>query len=811
MEKLSLSSCAWTVRPLEKTPVEVPANLSVPVPGSAHTALTAAGVIGDVWQGQNEKLQHWVGQTAWQFATELPEPAAGERVDLVCDGLDTVATLRLGETVVGESQNMHRRYRFDVTEAIRGSRELTIDFAAAVKEVDRRSFANGPRPQVNHHPYNALRKMACSFGWDWGPDTATCGIWRDIRLESWSTARLARVLTDARTQDGRGTVTVTAEVERLDDRELTVTATIGDARASATIAPGRTSAQLMVELDEVELWWPVGHGQPTTYPIEVVLSADAELDRVERRIGFRTVEWRTEPDETGTTFSLVLNGRLVEVHGVNWIPDHTDVATITRARLEERFQQALACNTNLIRVWGGGTYESEDFYDLADELGLMVWQDFPFACASYAEEPWLADEVEAEARDNVARLAHRPSLVLWNGNNECLEGFSDWGWAGLLNGATWGHGYYFELLPQVVADLGNGVPYTPGSPWSPTGEGIEVHADLSPNDEHHGSKHIWDMWNRRPATEYRAYRPHFVAEFGWQGPPTWTTMQDFGDDPLTPESPGTFVHQKAAGGNDKLTAGLLPNADLPLDIERWHWAMQWNQAEAIRLAITWYRSLFPHCTGTVTWQLNDCWPVVSWAAIDGHGRPKPLFHALRQANAPRLLTIQPIDGTDVSRGLRVTLVNDTDEAVAEDLVVRRVDHTGAELARFEQALTCDARSAVTVELGEVATAGDASRELLLAECDGQRATWFFATPRDSALEPADLDVTVEDQTVVVTARNLVRDLTLLIDKADPDARVLDGLVTLLPGESHRFEVTGRVDADGARRAVASVNDLVVKA
>ncbi|CAI9405696.1 glycoside hydrolase family 2 protein [Aestuariimicrobium sp. T2.26MG-19.2B] len=851
MMKLSLPD--WTLHParLAKGPqgeITLPDEIPATVPGSVHTDLLAADLIPDPMVGQNELGQFWIGESDWTYRSTLPSfplDADGnphDRVDLVCDGLDTVASLAVGDPAsegasLGRVANMHRRHRFDVTG--HEGEVLSIAFESPVRAANRMAQQLRPRHHDYPHPYNAIRKMACSFGWDWGIATATSGIWRDIRLEAWSTARLARVLTDARpvgdpSAPGRqgcpGEVTVRVQVERAgDDTDLLVRATVGAFTSEATIPAGHNEASLTVTLDEVALWWPVGHGDPALYDSTITLHRadtgsdarpDRELDRDERRLGFRTAEWRITPDEHGIGMALHVNGRLVEVRGVNWIPDDPFPHRTTRGQLAAQFGHALAANLNLVRIWGGGVYESEDFYDLADELGLLVWQDFTFACAAYAEEEPLFSSIIAEARDNVARLGHRASLVLFNGNNENLEGAQDWGWSSTLDGHTWGERYYYTEFPAIVAELAPTVGYLPGSPWTPSGDGISSDLSLSPNEPTRGSMHSWATWNRLPATEYRRFRARFVAEYGWQAPPAWTTMQVF-DDEITPTSPGTFVHQKAMSGNNNLTRGLLPNLALPTDLEAWHWALQWNQAEAIRLAIGWFRSLYPICTGNIVWQLNDCWPVISWSAVDGHGRAKPLLHAMAQANSPRLLTLQPIGGTDLSQGLRATLVNDTDSPVEGPLVVRRLSLSGEVLDDAEYPLRVEARAAATVELGRAFSAPSeetGSNEMLVASIGRPddrgylRALWFFATPRASDLPRARYRVEVAADEVasqvIVTAETLVRDLTLLVDKANPTASVDSGMVTLLPGETHTFKVTGVLDTASAERALACLNDLV---
>ena len=635
-----------------------------------------------------------------------------------------------------------------------------------------------------------------------------------MRLESWSLARLAQVRVTARvTGEGSGAIDVIADLERTGDAALALRVTAGG--ATATVETGGAAASVTLDLDDVELWWPVGYGaQPLTDVRVELVEGDTVLDSTSRRVGFRTVRWDTEPDAAGTPFTLIVNDQPVFVKGANWIPDDALPVRITRDRLRRRFEQALDANLNLIRVWGGGLYESDDFYELCDELGLLAWQDFLFACAAYAEEEPLRSEIEAEARENVVRLSHHASLVLLTGNNENLWGFEDWGWKERLDGKSWGAYYYYDLFPRIISELAPHVPYAPGSPFSPGADWDgERQTGSHPNDEQHGSMHLWEQWNRRDWTTYREHRPRFVAEFGWQGPPAWTTLvRSVSDDPLTPESPGMIVHQKAMEGNVKLTSGLVPHFRVPEDMETWHWAMQLNQAIAVRTALEHFRSWAPHTQGAIVWQLNDCWPVTSWAAIDGDERPKPLFYGLRRAFAPRLVTIQPRDG-----GLAAVVSNDTAEAWSATLRVRRLAFDGTVLAETDAALDVPARGTASIALqDDLASPGDASSELLVADLNGVRGEWFFAEPRDSALAAAEVDVESaavgEGTLVTVTARTLVRDLTILADKLDPSAVAADGLVTLLPGESSSILIrhAGELDLQRltAPEVLRSANQLV---
>ncbi|WP_213454182.1 glycoside hydrolase family 2 protein [Rhizomonospora bruguierae] len=798
----------WTVAPA--LGAQLPAAASVgrvaaTVPGCVHTDLLAAGRIPDPFLDDNEVGLGWIGRTDWVYETTFDwQPAGDDRVDLVCAGLDTVATVALNGTEVGHTANMHRGYRFDVAALLRpGANDLRVRFDSAYRYTQRLAEELGDRPAAYREPFNFIRKMACNFGWDWGPTLVTAGIWQQIGLHAWSGARLAEVRPLVGVDGADGRVEVHVRVERAADGPLPVAAEVAGVRAVATIAPGETAAVLALTVPGVRRWWPRGYGDQPLYDLTVTLGGG---DTWSRRIGFRTVRLDTTPDPHGTPYTLVVNDVPVFVRGVNWIPDDVFVTRITRERLAGRFAQARAANVNYLRIWGGGRYESEDFYDLADELGLLVGQDFLFACAAYPEEEPLATEVAAEAREQVVRLASHPSLVTWTGNNENIWGREDWGWREQLGDRTWGAGYYFELLPAIVAELDPTRPYWPGSPYSGS-------RDIHPNDPAHGTMHIWDVWNTDDYTRYAGYSPRFVAEFGYQAPPAYATLRRaLSDDPLAVDSPGMRHHQKAVDGDAKLQRGLDGHLPPPRDFDDWHYLTQLNQARAIELAVERYRAQQPVCMGTIVWQLNDCWPVTSWSAVDGDGRRKPLWYALRRLYADRLLTIQPHGA-----GLALVAVNEAGTAWRDPVTVTRVSLAGEPLAKTAVDLAVEPRSARVVPLpAEVGTAGDPRAELLVADAGEERlALRFFAEDKDVAYPQAAYDAAVEPTDggtrVTVTARTILRDLTLFPDRLDPAAEVDRALVTLLPGESVTFGVTGAVGLDPvaltSRPVLRCVNDL----
>ncbi len=762
------------------------ARVPATVPGSTHLDLLAAGLIPDPFLDRNEESLTWMHRADWRYELTFVAraPTGNERVDLVFEGLDTVAAVELNGLPVGTAANMHRTHRFDVRHLLRdGDNELTVTFSSALTYAEQVEQELGWRDHAYPHPFNMIRKMACSFGWDWGPDLQTAGIWRPVRLEYWRTARLASVRPQVTIDpDGTGRVEVHADVERGETRtqRLWLVAKV-DGRTARVPFSG-DKAVVTAFVPDARLWWPAGHGDQPRYDLSVSLEVDRKtIDATTHRIGFRTITVDTEPDEIGTPFTFVVNGRRIFAKGANWIPDDHFLTRITRDRLACRVDQAVEANFTMLRVWGGGSYETEDFYDVCDERGILVWQDFPFACAAYPEEEPLWSEVEAEARENVARLTGHPSLALWNGNNENLWGFADWGWSDQLGGKTWGLRYYAELLPAIVAELDPTRHYAPGSPYSP--------GDRHPNHADHGTRHEWQVWNQIDYAHYRDHVPRFCSEFGFQGPPTWATLSSWvHDEPLTPTSAGFLLHQKADDGSGKLERGLAAHLPLTADFADWHWAAQLNQARAVSFGIEHFRSWWPRTAGALVWQLNDCWPATSWAAIDSEGRRKPLWYALRRAFAPRLLTVQPRESRPV-----LFLVNDHDEPWSGGVRVQRQSFAGAVQVEIVLPFSATARSVVGVALPDAVLAPSGPvGEVLVATTDEARVVHVFREDLDLAYDPAALTAHVAaiegGYRVDVRATSFARDVAVLADRVAPDAVVDEMLVPMLAGECRSFVV-----------------------
>jgi beta-mannosidase len=794
----------WTLHvasPAEDMPSSIPDSVPATVPGCVHTDLLEADLIPDPYLDQNEKEVQWIGYTDWEYRTtfDLNEKTLPhDRIDLLCEGLDTVATVTLNGTVVGETENMHVAHRFDVGSLLQpGPNDLRIRFDSAIRYAENWQEELGMLPHVNEHPYNFIRKMACNFGWDWGPTLVTAGIWKPISLQAWNSARVATVrplVQTASPDEARVAVHVGLEqaTQPPSDAEVHVRIADPEGRPVATkrLSPSEaTSSPIPLSIENPERWWPVGHGEQPLYTVEVQLQAgDAVLDTWSSRIGLRTVELSTKADEVGSEFTIKVNDKPILCKGANWIPDDAFPTRIDRAQYRERLQQAREANMNMLRVWGGGLYETDAFYELCDEMGLLVWQDFPFACAFYPEESPFPELIEKEARYNVTRLSSHPSLVLWNGNNENIwfdsrrdELDSD-DWRAVDPDRPWGLGYYLETLPAIVDELDPSRPYYPGSPYSGS---MERH----PGDDDHGCNHVWEAWFGTDYTRYRSRTPRFASEFGHQAPPAFATLRRaLPPDQLEQGAPALRHHQKSPTGHERLYDLLEKHFPVPDTFADWHFVTQLNQVRALETGVEWFRSQFPTCTGTLYWQLNDCWPVLSWSAIDGDGRRKLLWYATRRFYNGRLLTIQP-EGD----ALALHACNDTGSAWREDVSLSRVGFDGTVHASTQEALDVEERSCAAASSLKGSFHPEApTQELLVAEAGAQRAVWFFERDKDLQYPAprfeADLSRTGTVSRLTLTAETLLRDACLLADHASSRSRVSEQLVTLLPDESFTFEI-----------------------
>jgi beta-mannosidase len=629
MRLLPLASASWQFRDATR---RSPWRAAV-VPGCVHRDLRRHGLIPDPFWGTNELELQWIEERDWEYRARFVVPPvllAEEVVELVADGLDTVATVRLNGCQVARTENMFLGHHWNVKRLLRpGKNELHVRFGSAMRYI--RTHRTGHRPRELNDPVGrctVIRKQQCQFGWDWGPRFVTAGIWRDLRLEGWTGNRLKSVrVTQDHRPDGRVRLRLAPELARPDRNAVCRWRLTLDGKA---VVAG-TGAEITIR--QPQLWWPNGQGAQPLYRLEVGVTLDdgRVIGPWMRRIGLRTVGLDRHADRWGESFQFVVNGRPVFAKGANWIPAHSFVAGLTRADYARDLRSAAAAHMNMLRVWGGGIYESDDFYDLCDELGLLVWQDFMFACTLYPGDAALVASVRAEAEYQVRRLRHRACLALWCGNNEVFGCNPHELKTGRCRLADYRR-IFHDALPAVVAAHDGVTAYWPSSPWRGT-----LDAGLAAG-ERRGDTHFWDVWHaRKQVKDYERYVFRFTSEFGMQSFASAATQAGFcppGDANVF--GPTMTAHQKNRFGNQIILDYVSRRYRFPKNQDALLLLSQLNQADCMQTGVEHYRRNMPRCMGALYWQLNDCWPVASWSSLEFTGRWKALHHVARRFFAPAL-------------------------------------------------------------------------------------------------------------------------------------------------------------------------------
>lgn len=642
-------SGAWQMREVNSS-----RWLPATVPGGTYTDLLAAGQIPDPFIGENEKEVQWVADCDWEYCQEFivnPELLAEDRVELVCSGLDTLAEISLNGQPLGQTDNMFRTYRWEVKERLfSGINTLTVIFRSPVAYINARQKTR-KLPTLMNGGMAHLRKAQSHFGWDWGPRLPISGIWREIKLEGFSDARLKDV--HIRQHHDRDNVYIIATVNiehwNADNLSLQLSVIHPNGKFQQVEVNGKgESIQLALNVDSPQLWWPNGLGAQPLYQAHVKLINNGRcIDQQTFQIGLRQLELCQDPDPWGKTFTFVVNGVSIFAKGADWIPADSFPARLTPERYERWIRDSAAANMNMLRVWGGGYYEDESFYDLCDRYGILVWQDFMFACAAYPlDEPEFLQNVRLEVEEAIRHLRHRACIALWSGNNEIEMLWGMWKKHKSLTAAC--KHFFYEQLPAWVAELDPDHTYWPSSPSS--GKFLE-----KTNSDAFGDTHLWQVWHGlKPFKYFRRRFTRFASEFGLEALPALETIMEFaGTDRVDLNSQVMHHHQRSVGGNDKILYYVLERFRLPASFSDLVYLTQVQQAEAIRIGVEHWRRNRPRCSGALYWQLNDCWPVTSWASVDHAGRWKALQYSARRFYAPIALSLEG-EGSRV----RVFVAND---------------------------------------------------------------------------------------------------------------------------------------------------------
>ena len=762
--------------------------LAATVPGGVHTDLLALGKIPDPFVADNELRVMWVAETDWEYKRTFNVDStllAQENIILACDGLDTIADVYVNEIWLGHAENMFRSWKWDVKDLlVEGENELHIFFGSPVRFITSKQSqlalqGGGDIPGGPH-----LRKAPCHWGWDWGPKLPPIGIWKDIRLEGYS-ARLENITLQQSIDEDIATISAEITTGIKPGKELTTSLKVAapdgqewfaqDTLFSVYADDDQQICTLQVEIKNPQLWWPSGYGSQPLYALEITLQDGKNiLDQRSYRIGLRTIELSQEPDQWGKEFTFYINGVRLFAKGADWIPADSLPTRITKEYLEMLIKSAADANMNMLRVWGGGYYPEEMFFDLCDQYGILVWQDFMFACGIYPADADFFENVQIEAIEQIRRLRHRASLALWCGNNEMEQGWCDWGWnkpEDPINQRL-KDGYdrmFHHMLPELLEFEDPDHPYWPSS----------ASANMpfeGANNQVQGDCHYWDVWHgRKPFTAYRTQFPRFMSEFGFQALPPLKTIATYAD-PADWNMTSYIMehHQRSGSGNGAMVAQMTDTFRMPKDFPAMVYLSLVLQAEGIRYGVEHWRRNRDRVSGTLIWQLNDCWPVASWASLDYFGRWKALHYAARRFYTPLLLSV-----ADDGKIMKVHLTSDLVEPVGVLVRWRLETLDGQVIQKGEQPIHAQALADTLVgsyNFSTLVTAENQRQVVFVTELwRGAELVTHSVTPfvanKHLELRNPELSIKthVEGQTLLVdvSAQTLARFVALSVDEADP--------------------------------------------
>lgn len=786
------------------------------VPGTIHQDLINHNRIPNPFYGMNEEAVQWVENEDWMYRTSFvvtEEQLNRDAAVLELDGLDTYADVFLNGALILRSDNMFVGHKVSVKSVLRkGENRLLIRFRSAVKEALPQWETNGfDYPADNDHSSKRVsiytRKAPYSYGWDWGIRLATCGIWRPVRLVFSDVARIEDYyVRQASVSASKADVDNRLEITNVTSQPVSALLKVAyhytandtkEVQKQIELRPGENTVSLPVMIDNPHLWMPNGWGEPLLYKFTASVSVDGvEVASQERQVGLRSIRVVMEDDEHGKSFYFEVNGHPMFAKGANFIPDDALLPNVTPERYKRILEDVKAANMNMLRVWGGGIYEGDKFYDEADRNGILIWQDFLFACTTYPHDPLFLKRVEAEAEYNIKRLRGHASLAMWCGNNEIYEGVRYWGWKNKYTAeafAEMNRGYdvlFRQLLPDMVKRFDSDRFYMHGSPYEANWG--------RPESWKIADSHNWGTWyGRKPFESFDSEIPRFMSEYGFQAFPEMKTIRTFAEEKdFELESPVMNAHQKATIGNAliKQTMGLYYK--VPAKFEDLVYVGLVLQGHGMRHGIEAHRRNRPYCMGSLFWQLNDSWPVVSWSSIDYYGNWKAMQYQSQRAFAPVLINAIK-EGDDLCVYLISDELQDRDDV---RLTVELMDFDGKSHGKWTQNGKLTANTSMLFlkkRVDEFLSKQDAATSFLRFTLKAKNGAaladevFYFAYPKDQKLPEARIETSVKKrgEAIEMTLKTdkLARDI--FIEVPVQGVRFSDNFFDLLPGQRKKITIT----------------------
>ena len=792
-------------------------RIAASVPGSVYYDLLQAGKMEDPYYRDNELKALKIMEQDFVYETlfEADEKIWKKEVQLLrFEGIDTLADIYLNETHLSYVNNMHRIWEFPVKGLLKkGENSLRVVFHSPtryIREMYEKNHVEGTSDAMRGFP--SIRKAHCMFGWDWGPRLPDAGLWREVKLLAYSDARIDSVYFTQVHEKEQVTLLADLKMElagksskKAENLEWRVRITDPDGETSVyqkSAGAQEENSQIKILIQNPKLWWPNGYGDQPLYQVQTELLKNGQMiDTDTKRIGLRTMTVRREKDAFGESFAHEVNGVPIFAMGGDYIPEDNILARVTPERSRNLLIQAKRAHFNCIRVWGGGYYPSDSFWDICDELGLIVWEDFMFACAGYDLTEEFEENIIAEFKDNIRRIRHHASLGLWCGNNE-MEMFTEAGlWIDRPRLKSDYVKMYEYILPKVVKKYDPNTFYWPASPSS--GGAFD-----EPNSENRGDVHYWDVWHgNKPITEFRKFYFRYLSEFGFQSFPLLKTCESF----TRPEDRNIFSyvvekHQRNQAANGKIMNYMEQTYLYPTSFSLVLYASQLLQAQAVRYGVEHFRRNRGRCMGTIIWQLNDCWPVASWSAIDYYGRWKALHYYTRRFFAPLLLSCEEegilsqdtnpnAEPYEVKKSVRFNVSNESrkQRTVTVEWELKNVDRTvKRQESTVVQVEELSAKWMEKVELPEADLYSD--YVIYRLKENGEilsESTVIFCQPKYFAYPDPKLCCHVEGDTIVVEAKAYAHDVEILNE--NEDLILQDNYFDMEAGEKRIKIIEGRPD------------------
>ena len=783
----NLSSENWTFNKQNETKKH-----KATIPGTVHTDLFQNQLIPDPFFGNNEKQLQWIENENWEYETHFTlseSELKNQNIDLEFEGLDTYATVYLNGKVVLEADNMFRKWNISAKSHLKiGTNHLKVVFHSAVQkgkeEAKKLSYTLPEKERV------FVRKAQYQFGWDWGPRFVTAGIWKNVKLKFWNSAKIENIkYSQIELNDEKAILEFTTEIYV--SKVKTIQLKINEKSQTFNLKKGKNKIKMQYEITNPKLWWCNGLGDANLYPFTIEIQQKKQfLDAKKLNIGLRTIELIQEKDQVGKSFYFKLNGKSVFMKGANVVPPDSFLPRVSDSTYFSLVENAKKANMNMLRVWGGGVYFDDAFYEACDAKGILVWQDFMFACSMYPGDEEFVENVKQEVIDNVNRLQNHPSIAIWCGNNENDEGWHNWGWQKQFNYSKadstqiWNDykKVFHEMIPKTLDSL---LPKEKNIYWSSSPSiGWGRKESLLQGDSHYWG--VW--WGKEPFEIYEKKVGRFMSEYGFQGMPNLETLQKvMNQEDLNFTSEAFKNHQKHPTGFETINEYMERDYVVPKDFEDYAYISQLLQARGMKIAIEAHRRAKPYCMGTLYWQFNDCWPVTSWSSLDYYGNWKAFHYQAKRSFENLLLSVN-----EENEMYKVFLVNDNFESYSGRLELELLSFDGKSLWENSKEVTVEENTSINVyEIPkDEFEKFDLKSSVLKVNWEGIKINHFFAKPKDLKLQKPHIEIKIiNDFMIEISSDVLAKDVFL---SSENQVFFEDNYFDLLPNEKRIIKLSKAV-------------------